>query len=487
MNYEPSIDSIEQKFHNGDYSDYTLHFEPVLNTKGSVRFIDHSQGKELTVGINVDDKAFGYRVQAEFPAIVADLVDLAVAIHASDRLAPHNLREKKRRLFVVLPVRHPELLSAEPFRTKLEDLLEWATGSEWVFDFQTRVAPERFVKEQLVFLSIVPQGCEVALWSGGLDALAGLYTRLRIYQEKSFVIFGTGSNNHVYHRQGEVAKKVQSIFRDRCHLFRVPIRFHDSGMHHKNKLSRSRGVVFTLLGAACAYLMGQRVLCVYENGIGAINLPYRASAVGLDHSRSVHPLTLLMVSDVVSELLGEEFRVKNPFLFWTKAKMCKKLAEEGRNDLPSLTMSCDSPHRQQPIQCGYCSSCLLRRQALAANHLEDRTRYVVFHGERPPKQSSLHLDHMLAQVNTVRSLLNVSDEMDIQWEALTREFPVLDDIVDRGAGAESLQPADMRSHLIQLYRSYVSEWDTVKSHISVDRSNQRGKQQVLNIHAVKAQ
>jgi hypothetical protein len=55
MNYEPSIDSIEQKFHNGDYSDYTLHFEPVLNTKGSVRFIDHSQGKELTVGINVDD------------------------------------------------------------------------------------------------------------------------------------------------------------------------------------------------------------------------------------------------------------------------------------------------------------------------------------------------------------------------------------------------------------------------------------------------
>jgi hypothetical protein len=115
MNYEPSI---EQKLHNTDYSDYTLHFEPVLNSNGSVRFIDHSQGKELTVGINVDDKAFGYRVQAEFPAIVADLVDLAVAIHASDRLAPHNLREKKRRLFVVLPVRHPELLSAEPFRDK---------------------------------------------------------------------------------------------------------------------------------------------------------------------------------------------------------------------------------------------------------------------------------------------------------------------------------------------------------------------------------
>jgi hypothetical protein len=484
MNYEPSI---EQKLHNCDHSNYTLLFEPVSNSNGSVRFIDHSQGKELTLGIKVNDKAFGYRVQAEFPAIVADLVDLAVAIHASDRLAPHNLREKKRRLFVVLPVRHPELLSAEPFRTKLEDLLEWATGSEWVFDFQARVAPERFVEQQLVFLSIVPQGCEVALWSGGLDALAGLYTRLRMYPEKSFVLFGSGSNNSVYARQGRVKKKVESIFPGRCHLFRVPIRFHDSDVQHKNKRSRARGVVFTLLGAACAYLMGQRALCVYENGIGAINLPYRASAVGLDHSRSVHPLTLLMVSDVVSELLGEEFGVKNPFLFWTKAKMCKALAEDGRNDLPPLTMSCDSPHRQQPIQCGYCSSCLLRRQALAATYIKDRTRYVVLHGNRPPKESSLHLDHMLVQVNTLRNLLDVSDEMDLQWEALTREFPVLDDIVDRGAGAEILLPPDMRSQLIQLYRNYVSEWDTVKSEIAVDRSNQRGKQHLLNRHSVKAQ
>jgi hypothetical protein len=483
MNYEPSI---EQSLDDSDYSNYTLHFEPVSNSNGSVRFIDHSQGKEINVGINVDDEAFGYRVHEEFPAIVADLVDLAVAIHASDRLAPQNLIGKSRRLQVVVPVRHPELLNAEPFRTKLEHLLGWATGSEWVFDFQTRVAPERFVNQQLV-LSVIPQGCEVALWIGGLDALAGLYSRLRMYREKSFVLFGSGSNNSVYARQGRVGKKVESIFPGRCHLCRVPIRFHDSDVQHKNKRSRARGVVFTLLGAACAYLMNRRVLCVYENGIGAINLPYRASAVGLDHSRSVHPLTLLMVSDVVSELLGEEFRVQNPFLFWTKAKMCKALAEEGRNDLPPLTMSCDSPHRQQPIQCGYCSSCLLRRQALAATYIKDRTRYVVLHGERPPKQSSLHLDHMLAQVNTVRSLLNVSDEMDIQWEALTREFPVLDDIVDRGAGAEGLLPADMRSHLIQLYRSYVSEWDTVKYQIAVDRSNQRGKQHLLNRHAVKAQ
>jgi len=481
MNYEPSID---QKLRDNDSSDYTLHFEPILNSNGSVRFIDHSQNKELTIGINVDDKAFEYRVQAEFPAIVADLVDLAVAIHASDRLSPHNLSGKQRRLQVVLPVRHPELLSAEPFRTKLEQLLYWATGSEWVFDFQRRIAPERLVEHQS--LPIAPQGSEVALWSGGLDALAGLYTRLQMYPEKSFVLFGTGSNNSVYARQERVAKAVQSIFPRSCHLFRVPIRFDDSGMQHKNKLSRARGVVFTLLGAACAYLMERRVLCVYENGIGAINLPYRASAVRLDHTRSVHPLTLLMVGDVVSELLGEEFRVQNPFLFWTKAEMCKALAEDGKNDLPPLTMSCDSPHRQQPIQCGYCSSCLLRRQALTAANIKDESCYVVLQGERTPKETSLQLCHMLVQVSTLRHLLGVSDEPGLKWEALTQEFPVLDDIVDRGAVAESLLPIAMQSRLIQLYQSYVSEWDAVESQIAVGLLN-TGKQQASNRRAVNAQ
>jgi hypothetical protein len=198
------------------------------------------------------------------------------------------------------------------------------------------------------------------------------------------VLFGTGSSDQVYNRQGKVAQTVQSIFPSRCTLFRVPIRFHDSGMQLKNKLSRSRGVVFTLIGAACAYLMGQRVLCVYENGIGAINLPYRASAVGLDHSRSVHPLTLLMVSDVVSELLGEEFRVKNPFLLWTKAKMCKALAEDARNHLPPLTMSCDSPHRQQLIDSVWLLFLLSFKTTSACCYLYKRSNPLCSASRKPP-------------------------------------------------------------------------------------------------------
>ncbi len=479
---------IMKKHHTHD-SDYTLRFSPVLNSNGFVRFIDHSRNKESIIGLTVDDKEFGCRVQQEFPSVVADLIDLAVAIHASDRLAVQHLHQEQSRIRVMLPVRHPELLNTGSFQAKLENLLGWATGSRWAFDFQKRTALGRIVEQEERIFPNDSQECEVALWSGGLDALAGLYTRLQTSHAAPFMLFGTGSNDNVYARQEHVFKALQPSFPNRLNLCRVPIRFSESSLHQKNKIFRARGVVFTLLGVAYAYLMGQRVLCVYENGIGAINLPY-PSGVGLDHSRSVHPLTLLGVSDVVSELLEEEFRVQNPFPFWTKAEMCKTLAEDGRSDLPPLTMSCDSPHRQsqQPIQCGYCSSCILRKQALAASKIEDRTRYVVPHGDRPAGNPSLHLRHMFAQVCTFRRLLGDSENLNFQWEALTREFLRLDDIVDRSAAAENLLPTEMQDRLINLYQTYVAEWDTVKSQIAADfldkDSDQEGSSE-LSLHKVE--
>jgi 7-cyano-7-deazaguanine synthase in queuosine biosynthesis len=468
------------KIHDTHDSDYTLLFDSVMNSNGNVRCIDHSRDRESNIGIAIDDSEFGCRVQQEFPSIIADLIDLAVAIHATDRLTFQNLRQEQTRICVVLPVRHPNLLSTTSFQDKLSGLLEWATGSRWLFHFHKRLDSGRIVEQQPLLSSTDPYVGEVTLWSGGLDALAGLYTRLRANQEVPFMLFGTGSNDNVYSRQKQVFQGLQSFFPNRLNLCRVPIRFSESNLHQKNKISRARGIVFMLLGAACAYLMGQRVLYLYENGIGAINLPYRKSAVGLDHSRSIHPLTLLKVSDIVSELLGEKFRVKNPFLFWTKAEMCKTLAEDGRNDLPPLTMSCDSPHRQQPIQCGYCSSCILRKQALAAATIEDKTRYIVPHGRKPVGETSLYLQQMLTQVSTLRDLLNLSDAPNFQWEFLTRKFLELDDIVDRAAMTEKLLPTDMQKHLIRLYQTYVAEWDAVEHRISMDFLNPTSNQQTAN-------
>jgi 7-cyano-7-deazaguanine synthase in queuosine biosynthesis len=465
------------KKNNIHNNDYTLIFDSIANKNGSVQFIDHSRGKESSIGIVVDDNEFRYRVQQEFPSIIADLIDLAIAIHATDRLTIQNLRQEQTRIRLILPVRHPERLSSIFLADKLSSLLEWATGSRWLFDFRKRLDSDRIVEQQPLLSSTTPYVSDVILWSGGLDALAGLYTRLKTNCETSFMLFGTGSNDNAFNRQKRVFHTLQRSFPARLNLCQVPVRFSESGLHQKNKISRARGIVFMLLGAACAYLMGQRTLYLYENGIGAINLPYRKSVIGLDHSRSVHPLTLLKMSEIISELLGEEFKVKNPFLFWTKAEMCRALAEDGRNDLPPLTMSCDSPHRQQPVQCGYCSSCILRKQSLAASLIEDKTRYVVPHGRKPTGDIDLYLQHMLVQALTFRDLLNVSDSPNLQWESLTRRFPGLDDIVDRTAMVEELLPDDMRKRLIHLYQNYAGEWNAVEPRISAGFLNQTDNQQ----------
>lgn len=470
--------------------DYTLHFDSILNNNGKVRFIDHSSGKENTIGITVDDNDFKYRVCQEFPSIIADLIDLAVAIHTTDRLITQPLDQDQAQILVVLPVRHPEILNTASLHNKLFSLLEWATGRRWFFDFQKRLDSGRFIEQQSLLLSTETHIDEVALWSGGLDALAGVYTRLQANAREKFMLFGTGSNNKVYARQETVFKALQPYFHNnnRLNLCRVPIHFSDSKLHPKNKISRARGVVFTLLGSACAYLMGQKELFVYENGIGAINLPYRKSAVGLDHTRSVNPLTLLMVSDIVSELVGQEFRIKNPFLFWTKAQMCKALAEDGRNNLVSLTVSCDSPHRKKQIfQCGYCSSCLLRRQAIAASNMNDQTPYVVLHGKKPVGDPSLYLQNMLEQVFMLKKLLNSSTNPNLQWQNLTKRFLELEDIVDQSAGAENLLPVEMQQRLIQLYQTYVAEWDAVESQISVGLLERENNRQISDQRLVTVQ
>jgi hypothetical protein len=112
------------KKHDLQDSEFTLLFEPVMSGGGAIRLIDHSRNRESNVKVAVDDSAFSYRVQKEFPSIIADLIDLAIAIHASDRLTFQSLRQQQTRIHVVLPARHPEILNQIPLQDKLSNLLE---------------------------------------------------------------------------------------------------------------------------------------------------------------------------------------------------------------------------------------------------------------------------------------------------------------------------------------------------------------------------
>lgn len=455
------------------YRESTFVFRDAVGRGGSLRYCSHAtEGRWRDVDISIDDSSFLFRALGQLPPLVADVVDLTAAIFVADRLSPQRLDAGMRRIRVTVPVREPRSLATST--DQLRKLLGWASATAWEFEFAPRNAPMRPAEELLTLPDLTPEGADVVLWSGGLDALAGVYDRLQSSPALPVVLLGSGSNDRVFGRQKRLAEALEDSFPGRVYLHQVPIRLRGIRGLPQDRLMRVRGVIFTLIGCMSAYVLGNRRLDLHENGVGALNLPLHDSSVGLDHVRSVHPLTLQVVSAYVGAIFGEPFRVENPSLLKTKAQMCAALAQDRRADLVVRTESCDSYHRDGVGQCGYCSSCLLRRQTLLASGLDDLTRYVVTTGKSPRRDPSVALRAMLSQVERFRtSLLPVGGHSPDAWERLTASYPGLDDVVDRSASRHG-NPRQMRNGIMSMYRTYVREWDMVGNRLFegiLDRSD----------------
>src|SRR5258708_1304580 len=340
--------------------DYTYIFDDLSDGYASVQWIHHRAHQSTQMfRVRVDDQQFHRKRHWEqryhLSALHADCVDLASAIAVADRLSSRT-RYQSCSIQIRLPVRHPEVFGSSPTLQYLQDILYWYTQDQWFFDFPLRSAYGRLAERQLSFLN--PSSCElpteVALWSGGLDSLAGLYSQLKNGTAPShYVLFGTGTNTFIHSKQRAAAEAIEALFPGQTTLVQVPLRLDETKEMRKHSLQRSRGFVFLLLGAVCAMLEGQRVLSVFENGIGAINLPFTRAEVGLDHSLSVHPVSLIRMGEFISHLFGSPFTFQNPFLFQPKAQMCATLTTSAAfKRLVLSPFTCDAYLIDRPQQCG---------------------------------------------------------------------------------------------------------------------------------------
>lgn len=451
-------------------ADVTYLFSDLDAEPRPVRLVDRRSGRSLELGAGVADHRLSYVGFRELPSHVADLVDLAVSIYVADWLTTRRADEAVQ-IEIVLPVRNPQTLGNARVTDHLRSLLRWYTGDRWSFAFTRRQQRGRLSETQRALpLANQPTATsvhEVALWSGGLDSLAGLHNRLLEGPAgRAFGLLGAGANPVVLNKQRQL---IQAL-RRRCPsrrivLIQVPIRLRGTGGWPQNRYFRARGLVFKLLGAITTHLAGLHRLQVYENGIGAINLPYSQTEVGLDHTRAVHPISPRMFADFASLALGSTLRVHNPFLYWTKAEMCQAFIEEGTTDLVCASESCDSPHRRPGYrQCGYCSSCLLRRQALAAAGIADQTRYVIQSGRQPRGADVDFLRLMLFQVGRLRSDLCTPDP----WEAMVARHPGLFDLAEEQSQSEGVSRSSVAGRLVDLYGRYVREWEQAAPMVGAD-------------------
>ncbi len=447
-----------------DQPDYTYEFDGISDrlTNSPLRIHNHRDGLQRDILVAVDDSDFLDIRGRQVPSHIADLIDLAVAIYEADRWSKRR-EDEPCKILVRLPVRHPEVFRSAEMHELLGNLLYWYTGDVWAFEFIQFDKQRRFAELQLP-LWVAPYHdvpVKVSLWSGGADGLAGLCNQKHQKAAERFLLFGAGGNFTVRGVQKQVANALKERFPSwDISLTLLAIyqkRTRPAGLGI-DRQQRARGLVFMLLGSAFALLENQYALHIYENGYGALNLPFRASEVGLDHSRAVHPLSLLYLSRFVSQVLGENFRFENPFLFSTKAEMCRVLEELSVVDIASLTISCDRRHRKQTTECGRCSSCLLRRQAFVAAGLDDQTRYLtqIERGEALNRLlEKSHLPAMLFQVNQLRLQLAKPNA----WDVLARQHPtLLADLIAPYSSEYGMAQEELKRRILSLLQAFTDEW-----------------------------
>ena len=213
-----------------------------------------------------------------------------------------------------------------------------------------------------------------------------------------------------------------------------------------------------MLTAVTALVAGENELFLSENGVGAINLPQDGAQVGIDNSRSVHPIALQRMERLLTLLSGAPFRIQNQAIFQTKAQMCSHPAVALAAAGICGTFSCDGfpVRRRRFAQCGFCTSCLLRRQALefaglsnydATDYGQDLTKDGLF-----LQHHRTGLNAMNVQAIRIEECLSSSDP----WTSFTVAFPEL------RRASESLaldgNVSDVRKALLKMYERHVEEW-----------------------------
>ena len=312
-----------------------------------------------------------------------DLLRVMAAALEADRLSPRRPPTTKglqrslswqRRLELRISVESPDRWSvAAP---QLRSLLSFMTDDTWDIEFEgiSGVVGQ----QQLLPFERTENVREVALFSGGLDSVAGMFVRAKA--AKGSMLAVSASGNDVQGAAQESALETLRSFGVRAHWLKLGHQLRGarrprSGMEASQ---RSRGLLFLAMGASATSQLKLPTFSVYETGIGCINLPTSAAQVGAQGTRAMHPRTLALFNQLTQLVLDQPVQVLAPFFLCTKGDLCR-LTGESLGALASVSMSCDEGEGHKPdamLHCGLCTSCLFRRIALHAGGLiPDVTRY----------------------------------------------------------------------------------------------------------------
>lgn len=347
-----------------------LRYRFLASTEGLLRSIDNQGHWRLEREAEVNGVKFTPGMYYSLGPPERDLLRVASAVAAVDRLSPRCTSDEKaltrelrwsRILEVSIAVEDPHRWTMAS--QALESLLHFMTDDRWIVAFSPINGTT--LTQRPLFSEAVPAESEIALFSGGLDSVAGMLAR---HKESARPFIAVSSWGNPVRGAAQV-DALQRLQREEVNLRWVRVSSQVitlSELQHPHELSqRARGFLFLSLGAVIASTLHAQRFFTYESGVGAINLPLGECQVGSQVTRAMHPGTLLRMEELLNQVLVPLW-IESPFMLLTKGEVCDLLGDR----LPviaEVTMSCDEGEGHKPDKfehCGLCTSCLFRRIAL---------------------------------------------------------------------------------------------------------------------------
>ncbi len=420
----------------------------------------------------LEDDAASRSFLRRMPPELADLLDVALAAYTIDRLSRRRVRGRgvavhtwQRNLELSVPVRDVDRWLQPAVCSGLSALLSDLTEDRWTIEFCKRRGIGRPAEmRDPLFSDSDNLALAVCLFSGGLDSLAGTVGQLLHDPDRHLACVGGCTNPWFARTQRDLIAEIGRRFGGRTRPLQIAFNLstHDHGTWPEEQTQRSRGFIHLVLGVVAAVMAGLNYVIVHENGVGALNLPYTAAQFGTRMSRATHPLILADAAAWLTAYLGFEFRIIGSSLNITKAQACQAIAGAKLGPLVTASFSCDGFQRVagQP-QCGTCTSCLLRRQAVYASGLaafDDAARYrfdVTDPSECIPSERLVGLRLMLHQLSQLSECLASPEP----WHSLIEAFPSLLELEARAEAWQAVGGERVPSVVLPaLYKRYVAEW-----------------------------
>lgn len=308
-----------------------------------------------------------------------DLLEIAGYVFAADRESYRGKEDDveyhhwSRSFHFHINVRDYNFWNQEKIKHLLNRALCFMTGDHrYQFTFykeKTDCPTTIFDTEE--FVLDTPDNLRVALFSGGIDSLAGAIELLETTNAEICLVSHQSGQPSVKKTQKTVYEILNELYPNRCKHYK----FHCGLSHLKSKdeTQRTRSFLFTATAFAIAETYNQNCIYVFENGITSLNFAETQDLMNGRASRTTHPQTLGLLEKLFSEIADKPFSIKVPYVFKTKTEVVEILKTYNRLDLLDSSVSC-STTRDHPAgftHCGVCSQCIDRRFAVYATHAEE--------------------------------------------------------------------------------------------------------------------